>query len=375
MVRWIHVSDLHLGNDDAVDTILMRKMLPEYIRGLGKEFDYMFCTGDIKEWNSDYSTAIDYFRELCIASHIDLENLFIVPGNHDIDTNIEGREELINRLKDWNSDYYKSNSGIISIDDYSLLRQGEIAFIQFISDLLGKERAGKYKSPHFTITTKDFNIIHVDTAMTYGRKSDSNFIIGTRLFMDAIEQCDNSKPTFILSHYSFNFLEQDERNKVAFLLKNHIVAFWLAGHEHSNLITPQRNLFFECQSGNVTTQKGSNACFLTGEFDPVSGVGSIIVHVWFENNGWGIYPFAFIGSGDIKEFKFHINKQGKATIYEMNTDLAEEQLARLDEKEEHEALCSEDSNYKKVKTKGVDSNDSIQVPCLLSLIPAPVDLI
>ena len=67
MVRWIHVSDLHLGNDDAVDTILMRKMLPEYIRGLGKEFDYMFCTGDIKEWNSDYSTAIDYLRELCCS--------------------------------------------------------------------------------------------------------------------------------------------------------------------------------------------------------------------------------------------------------------------------------------------------------------------
>ena len=50
-IRWIHFSDLHLGNDKATETRLMRRELPEYIAGLNRNFDYAFCTGDIKEWN------------------------------------------------------------------------------------------------------------------------------------------------------------------------------------------------------------------------------------------------------------------------------------------------------------------------------------
>ena len=46
-VRWIHFSDLHLGNDKATETRLMRRELPEYIVGLNRNFDYAFCTGDI----------------------------------------------------------------------------------------------------------------------------------------------------------------------------------------------------------------------------------------------------------------------------------------------------------------------------------------
>ena len=45
-VRWLHFSDLHLGNDKATETRLMRRELPEYIAGLNRNFDYAFCTGD-----------------------------------------------------------------------------------------------------------------------------------------------------------------------------------------------------------------------------------------------------------------------------------------------------------------------------------------
>ena len=30
-INWIHFSDLHLGNNSSVDTVLMRKSLPDYI--------------------------------------------------------------------------------------------------------------------------------------------------------------------------------------------------------------------------------------------------------------------------------------------------------------------------------------------------------
>ena len=67
-ISWIHFSDLHLGNDSAVDTCLMRRKLPQYIAGLNQTFDYAFCTGDVKEWNTDYLKAADYLRSLCTSS-------------------------------------------------------------------------------------------------------------------------------------------------------------------------------------------------------------------------------------------------------------------------------------------------------------------
>ena len=79
-IRWIHFSDLHMGNDSAVDTRLMRRKLPEYIAGLNQTFDYAFCSGDVKEWNANYNSAPDYLRKICSAAHTP----FIAPGNHDV---------------------------------------------------------------------------------------------------------------------------------------------------------------------------------------------------------------------------------------------------------------------------------------------------
>ena len=83
-IRWIQLSDLHLGNDEAVDTRRMRQKLPDYIAILAQPFDYMFYTGDVKEWNKDFSQAPRYLTSLCEAEGVPLENLYIVPGNHDV---------------------------------------------------------------------------------------------------------------------------------------------------------------------------------------------------------------------------------------------------------------------------------------------------
>lgn len=144
-INWIHFSDLHLGNDSAVDTCLMRRKLPQYIADLNQTFDYAFCTGDVKEWNKDYLKASDYLRSLCTSSKTTLDHLFIVPGNHDVDIGGADRAEVISRLTNWQTDDYKSNVGTISETDLALLRSGEEKFLSFIYDLFGKERAARYK--------------------------------------------------------------------------------------------------------------------------------------------------------------------------------------------------------------------------------------
>lgn len=309
-IRWIHLSDLHLGNDEAVDTILMREKLPNYIANHFQKFDYMFCTGDVKEWNTDFSQAPQYLTLLCEVAGVPLENLYIVPGNHDVEIGGDDRAAVIEKITDWESDEYDSKIGVISKTDMTLLRSGQSTFNAFISEFLGAERAEKYTSPHFIITTEHLNILHLDSTITYGKGHNRDFVIGTHALIDALAKRDKTKPTIILTHYSFDFLTQNERNEVENILDSCHVQLWLAGHEHENLIRRQRDKFIECQCGNLALQKGARSCFLTGELDLDTGEGKITVHAWYEGKNWEVYPFARNGSENDRIYLFHLQFPG-----------------------------------------------------------------
>lgn len=321
IIRWIHFSDLHLGYDAAVDTRLMRRNLPSYIASLNQSFDYAFCTGDVKNWSADYSTAPAFLSSLCRASKTPLEHLFIVPGNHDVIVGDASREELIERLTDWNKDYYASVDGTIKDGDMRLLLSGETAFVNFIKTLLGSDRADKYSAPHFVITTEHLNVLHVDSTLTYGKGRDRDFVIGTRSLMDALDKCDPVKPTILLTHYSFDFLEQQERNEVETLLDNYHVQLWLAGHEHDNLIRKQRDKFWECQCGNLALQKGARSCFIVGEYDIDTGDGILTVHAWYPSRGWERYPFARTGAEDNSFYPFTLGLPGDNRVSDVSAEL------------------------------------------------------
>ncbi len=322
IIRWIHFSDLHLGNNIAVDTRLMRKKLPEYIVSLKRPFDYAFCSGDVKEWNSDYAMATDYIRQLCSSANVPLDSFFIVPGNHDVKIGGKERSALIKRLTDWSNDYYQSNQGVISEKDMSLLKSGQCAFHAFAKELLGNDRADMYRKPHFVITTKHWNILHIDSTITYDKEHDRDFIIGTDALMNALEECNPSKLTIILTHYSFDFLSQSERNEVENLLSTYNVQIWLAGHEHENLIRWQREKFIECQCGNLMLQKDARSCFLTGELDFDTGDGKVEVHAWYQGKNWAVYPFVRLNSDNDSLFPFQLKLFEAQRTFDVSLELA-----------------------------------------------------
>ena len=319
-INWIHFSDLHLGNDSAVDTRLMRKKLPEYIAGFNRKFDYAFCSGDIKEWSNDYTGADEYLKKLCDSAQVSLDNLYIVPGNHDVKID-ETRAEVIKKLKDYESDYYRSDIGVIEPEDLTVLKSGEAEFIDFIDSFLGSKRAADFQKPHFVIKTEHFNILHLDSTLTYGAESDHDFIIGTRALMDTLEECSSELPTIILTHYSFDFLNMKERDQIETLMNEYNVQLWFAGHEHENLIRKQREKFWECQCGNLMLQKGARSCVLTGEYDIDSGEGIITVHAWYESKGWGLYPFARVGAEDNSVYPFALNLSSDTAAKDVSREL------------------------------------------------------
>ena len=65
--KWLHISDLHL-NTTEVESVRMREQLPDYLLRNGIKYDYIFCTGDIRDSSGEHYKepfpSIDFLKQL-----------------------------------------------------------------------------------------------------------------------------------------------------------------------------------------------------------------------------------------------------------------------------------------------------------------------
>lgn len=207
-IHWLHLSDIHLNKRD-VDSRRMRNRLLDYMKELGTQIDYIFITGDLRyapmgEFAAD---TVDYINKLLSVTNLTVDRLFIVPGNHDIERDAEGRAEAISEsIKE-----YSPKDGALASDKMAAVHCGHTEFRNMMHIIYqeNQEQAASYdddEKPHFVTETKDFNIICIDTALTYTKQRNNDLFIGTEYIMDLLEELNQDKPSIILTHYSFDFL-------------------------------------------------------------------------------------------------------------------------------------------------------------------------
>ena len=173
MINWLHISDLHLGSEGAI-TNMMRDELPDYLKGLGVKCDYVFCTGDIRTANVSPNVftdeMVDYLKSICDAVQTSVDRLYIVAGNHDVNRDIEGRQDAIKNVLFKGDGYYNPKEGVIKQEDMSVIMAGEKDFVSFLGNIYNEDRLkfyGNPEMPHFNIETEHFNILHVNTNIAY----------------------------------------------------------------------------------------------------------------------------------------------------------------------------------------------------------------
>ena len=312
-IRWIHFSDLHL-NKVGTETKRLRKKLIEYLESMDGKFDYAFFTGDIRYApNGDFSIdAGSKIENICNAINLPEKRLFMVAGNHDVDRDCREKNEIVEKLFD-GKNKYKSEEGIISETEMESLCKAKESFYTFVETIdskwIYKEMIIDAKKPHYLITTEHFNVLHIDSTLCYTKERQRHFIVGTYQIQELLEQADANKLTIIISHYSFDFIEENERRELIALFNDHNVAMWLAGHEHNHLARRQYDLFYEFQAGNLFLEEGAKTCFLIGEIDTDSGQGVIESHAWFSQGDWAVYPFLSLNGPDRAKYTFNCNRQ------------------------------------------------------------------
>lgn len=349
-VHWLHLSDIHLNKRD-VDSRRMRNRLLDYMKELGTQIDYIFITGDLRyapmgEFAAD---TVDYINKLLNVTNLTVDRLFIVPGNHDIERDADGRAEaILESIKE-----YSPKDGALASDKMAAVHCGHTEFRKMMHIIYheDQEQAASYdddEKPHFVTETKDFNIICIDTALTYTKQRNNDLFIGTEYIMDLLEELNQDKPSIILTHYSFDFLERSEQMQIVQLLKDFHVQLWLAGHEHTVLMRKQWDYFYEFQSGNLMHEgEYTRSTIMIGTYDPASYNGIVEVHEWDSDNGW----FKMQNVGVHKEDYYAYELQNTKTMIDQIVSAShrnagspvrmEAELSAVSDKMEMDTVCGE----------------------------------
>lgn len=96
-LRLLHLSDLHLGKESAASAWRMRRVLgkawTDNLKHLADDgpIDLVCFTGDLAQSGqpAQYQQATDFVGQLLELLRVPKERFFCVPGNHDVDRNIE----------------------------------------------------------------------------------------------------------------------------------------------------------------------------------------------------------------------------------------------------------------------------------------------
>ena len=315
VIRWLHISDLHL-NKEGVENVRIRENLPIYLKNLPLQCDYVFCTGDLRYApDGDYSDkTLDILENICECVEVPLERLFVSSGNHDVDRDTEGRDNAIRN--EWftgnpQSKIYDPRIGSIKQQNLDVIMSGTNAFRHTLQKIIdAKETAFSNRifrfGPHTLYKTRDFNIIELDSTISYTQKQERDLIIGTRYLQQALDKCNKKNTILVMTHYSFDYLDRTEQEMIAALFREHNVRLWLSGHEHNNLFRKQRDWFYEFQCGNLVLESGARTCIVIGELDLETLDGQITAHAWFSPDGWAKYPFVSPGTAEPSTYHFKL---------------------------------------------------------------------
>ncbi|WP_019867460.1 metallophosphoesterase [Methylovulum miyakonense] len=284
-LTWLHLSDLHLtalpkAKDWTVQSInqdiVIRSLLDAINKLLikkGIQPDLIFITGDLAYSGKpdEYQVAEEFCNQLLTITGLSKQQLFIVPGNHDVD------REKINKLLHGSLCIFETSDKIGEIlsnqeTQHILLRKLE-AFYQFSKDYLELdcqlEQHYLFAKP-IEIPNKSFtiNLLGLNSALFAGYKDDDKqkLAFGTYQIKQALQLLTNETAlTLALFHHPFSCFHPCEVSQLNQLKQR--ADLILTGHFHDPSNTDQRD------SAGKTVIIGAGACYETRTSENSFNVG------------------------------------------------------------------------------------------------------
>jgi len=241
-VRWLHLSDFHIGQENFGQSFILEKTI-SHISGAiaaGREPDLIFITGDIayKGIKEEYERF--YYEFLAPLEELipDLfSKLFVVPGNHDLNRNVnEGFDR--NLMLPIDAPFFEPHPSSLTRRKMLIDRFND--FIE--NDLTGhsalfQQQAGVY-AKEITCQERKLAIIGINTAwLCKDEKDFRNITPGKALVTKAVEDAAACDLILVLGHHPIDWIASEHAQPLGKIFgSNHVV--YLHGHMHKAWSVP-----------------------------------------------------------------------------------------------------------------------------------------
>ena len=238
VIRWLHLSDFHVGKDGYGQRQLFNYILA-HIReraSKGNALDLVFITGDIanKGQDKEYKEFYEqFFMPLleCLPSDSQ-ERIFMVPGNHDVDrtqARVAQTKDALLRVPE-----------LLDPTEQGQFQRQTIfprfqAYVENDITNTGDHWLNSIDGVFQTVAEIQgvkLGIVGVNTAWLSDSDDDRhNLSAGKSLLEDGLEAIKNCNIKIILGHHPIDWLLDTELEPVRALLGSH-TALYLHGHMH-----------------------------------------------------------------------------------------------------------------------------------------------
>ena len=239
-LTWLHVSDFHFTKGASYDCeVVLRSLVASVkrFREQGRQPDLIFATGDIAQSGqaAEYLNATQFFDALLDAAKVSKRNLFVVPGNHDVDRDAGVGLARTLTSRDEADTYFDPSKPKVHI---TLKQKAFRAWFDTYFDGIRQFPTNSTCGPVECVEVSGVKVgvLPLNSALfCLGDDDHSKLWVGRRCLDEAIEQLKthDTNIRIALSHHPLDWLNDSERSNVKAALHG-IIDVILRGHLHES---------------------------------------------------------------------------------------------------------------------------------------------
>ena len=302
MIHILHLPDLHFVKNAASHNFqeVLQNEASEKVRNVPQGKKLLIVTGDFHNLeDADYTDAEQFLQKLASIMGLDIkQDVFVVPGDHDVGNDAALEPLLTPEDMDWKS-HQDACLELLKMGNKRYVKErikerlkvfrpynDSVHKIGIYSDTLGEDYPS---SSHVRCWRGKLNILHLNTALIAGgMETDRQMAdVDTAAAPDTWKSYYDEKiPSIAIGHNSYYDLKEDQRHDLAgmFALRN--VSAYLCGDRHQIERDPEyRNITIQLeQKQDVIIPNLVAAKSIADGDDSYSEVG-FCWHYWDEKSG------------------------------------------------------------------------------------------
>lgn len=278
-LRWLHLSDIHFKESENYETKRMRDVLIDELKKIlnGNSVDMVFITGDLGYQGAGHDQELEEFIEQVIfVTKTPVENLFIVPGNHDL-KRTQSRNFIINGVREQKE-----------ISEQSTIMDLQRDFSQYndFCRRIGKEGC---ENSYVLHKRENVNVVLLNTSLTAGLDDDEGkLLIDKDKFFEVMKGLKDQEDclNIVLGHHPITWFTMQNQNIIFNNFNDYNVDIYLCGHVHKAGykydLSGQRIIpTYQCGGGVVDDY--ATTTYMIGEIDLVSKRGELVSYKWLQS--------------------------------------------------------------------------------------------